>query len=43
MDQNAGSDLDSGTLDGGSSPSLAPALLELDREIGFTRTKETPA
>ena len=43
MDQNASSDLDTGTLDGWSTPSLAPAILELDREVVISRTRETPA
>jgi hypothetical protein len=34
MGENAGSDLDIDTLDGDSAPSLAPAFLELDREVG---------
>jgi hypothetical protein len=41
MDQNASSDLDSGTLDGGSSPSLAPAILELDCEVSFCQALDS--
>lgn len=41
--EDAGSHFDFNTLDGYSPPSFAPALLELDPEIRFTRTRERPA
>ena len=34
MGEDFGSHLDFDTLDGCSTPSLAPAFLELDREVG---------
>ena len=43
MGENLGLDLDIGSFDGGGSSSFAPALWELDREVGFTRTTEMPA
>lgn len=43
MGEDVGSHLDFDTLDGCSTPSLAPAILELDREVGFIRIRETPA
>ena len=43
MGENLGLDLDIGSFDGDRSSRFAPALLELDREVGFTRTTETPA
>ena len=43
MGEILGLDLDFGSFDGCRAPTLAPALWELDREVGFTRTKGTLA
>lgn len=43
MGEDFGFDLDIDTLNGCRTPSLAPAFLELDREVGFIRTREMTA